>query len=73
MTVKGISKRFKQMADLYKQFGSSWTGLDWSDEALISMFNNESHGTPIDCQRNGFYIGKKNGWELQFPCGGKTL
>lgn len=33
--------------------------MDFSDEALIAMFNNESYGTPIDRKSNGFYVGKQ--------------
>lgn len=57
------------MAELYKQFGSEWNGLDWSDQALIDMFNSESFGTPVDERKNGYYIGKQwlgvttNGWK----------
>lgn len=54
-----MSGKFKRIAELYKQFGSSWEGLDWSDQALIDMFNSESYGTPLDERRNGYFIGKQ--------------
>lgn len=54
-----MSGKFKRIAELYKQFGSSWEGLDWSDQALIDMFNSESYGTPVDERRNGYFIGKQ--------------
>lgn len=61
------------MAELYKQFGSQWEALDWSDQALIDMYNSESFGEPDDhilkTNKNGYYIGKQwlgvttNGWK----------
>jgi len=47
------------MADLYRYFASGWTGLDFSDESLIDMFNSESFGTHVDKNKNGFYVGKQ--------------
>ena len=57
--VKEVTSKFMRYAILYKQFGSEWTGLDFSEEALIEMFNNESAGTTLDKKKNGFYIGKQ--------------
>lgn len=54
-----MSEKFKKIAVLYKQFAESWTGLDFSDKALIDMFNSESFGTPVDQRLNGYYIGKQ--------------
>lgn len=57
------------MAELYKQFGEQWHGLDFSDQALVDMYNSESYGAPLDEKKNGFYIGKQylgvttNGWK----------
>ena len=47
------------MAELYKQFAESWTGLDYSDQSLLDMYNAESYGTPLDERLNGFYVGKQ--------------
>ena len=58
-SVGGVSKRFKQQAELYRIFGSDWESCaDFSDAALIELYNNESYGTPIS-SNNGFAIGKK--------------
>lgn len=48
------------MAQLYKQFAVGWeqAGLDFSDAALVDMFNSESYGTPINIRTNGYYVGK---------------
>ena len=32
--------------------------LDYSDEAMIEMYNSESYGTPVN-RHNGFYVGKQ--------------
>ena len=45
------------MAELYKYFARHWTGLDFSDEALLEMFNSESYGTPVK-PKNGYLVGK---------------
>ena len=47
------------MSELYKLFGQQWSGLDFSDEALIEMYNSESYGTHVDKNKNGYYIGKQ--------------
>lgn len=47
------------MAELYKLFGKGWDNLDFSDEAMIEMFNSESFGTPVNIRTNGFYVGKQ--------------
>jgi hypothetical protein len=47
------------MAKLYQQFAEGWTGLDFSDESMIAMFNHESFGEPVDQRKNGFYVGKQ--------------
>lgn len=48
------------MAQLYKQFAEGWeeANLDFSEQALVEMFNSESYGTPVDAKRNGYYVGK---------------
>ena len=58
-SVGGISKKFIRISELYWQFAEGWTGLDFSDQALIDMFNNESYGSPVNTKTNGFYIGKQ--------------
>ena len=47
------------MAELYKVFSKDWEGLDYSDSALIEMFNSESYGTQVNQRTNGFYVGKQ--------------
>lgn len=39
--------------------GMQWKHLDFSDTALIEMYNSESYGTPVNRNTNGFYIGKQ--------------
>lgn len=47
------------MADVYRVFAADWSHvLDFSDTALIELYNHESHGTAIS-QKNGFMHGKK--------------
>jgi hypothetical protein len=47
------------MSELYRHFGSPMaSSLDFSDEALISLYNAESYGTSCSLN-NGFAIGKK--------------
>lgn len=63
LTIGGVKPKFKKMAELYKWFGKDWTGLDWSDQALINAYNGESYGSPTKEEllksRNGYYIGKQ--------------
>lgn len=33
--------------------------MDFSDEAMIEMYNSESYGTAVNKSTNGFYIGKQ--------------
>ena len=47
------------MSVLYRHFARDWEHLlDFSDEALVEMYNSESYGTPVS-QTNGFMHGKK--------------
>lgn len=47
------------MSELYKIFAASWTHkLDFSDEALLSLYNHESYGVPLS-RDNGFAVGKQ--------------
>ncbi len=40
-------------------FANDWEHvLDFSDDALVELYNHESHGLPIS-QKNGFMHGKK--------------
>lgn len=47
------------MAEVYRFFAKDWEHLcDFSDQAMVDMFNSESYG--IKCQsNNGFLLGKK--------------
>ena len=59
-TVGGIGPKFKRMAEIYRQFGQEWQGLDWSDQALIDMYNAESYGVlTVDERKNGYFVGKQ--------------
>ena len=47
------------MAELYRYFAKDWEHvLDFSDEALLEMFNSESYGTPV-VPKNGYLVGKQ--------------
>lgn len=58
-TIGGVSKKFKRMAEVYRIFSKDWEHmLDYSDDAMIEMYNSESYGTPVS-RTNGFYVGKQ--------------
>ena len=47
------------MAELYLRFGQSMSSsLDFSNDALISLYNKESYGTELSAN-NGFAVGKQ--------------
>jgi hypothetical protein len=47
------------MSELYRFFASGKSSkLDFSDEALLSLYNHESYGTPLS-EQNGFAVGKQ--------------
>jgi hypothetical protein len=46
------------MCEVYRFFGKDWTSCDFSDEAMVELFNAESHGAPCS-PRNGFLVGKR--------------
>lgn len=47
------------MAELYRHFGKEWEHcLDFSDGAIVELYNSESYGTPCK-SNNGYLIGKK--------------
>jgi hypothetical protein len=57
--MNGVSKKFKRMAELYKFFAKDWSNvLDFSDDALLQLYNHESYGSEISPE-NGFAHGKK--------------
>jgi hypothetical protein len=58
-SIGGLTGRFKRIAVIYRQFGEAWTGLDWSDQAMIDMYNHEALGLPLDERKNGYFIGKQ--------------
>lgn len=57
-SVNGVSKKFKRMAELYRFFGSDKGVLDFSDEALLNLYNVESYGGQL-LPKNGFAVGKQ--------------
>lgn len=58
-SVNGVSNKFKRMAELYKYFARHWEHvLDFSDNALLEMFNSESYGTKVN-PKNGYLVGKQ--------------
>ena len=47
------------MAELYKLFANDWIhALDFSDQALLDLYNQESYGGTVS-QDNGYAHGKK--------------
>jgi hypothetical protein len=46
------------MSELYKIFAKGFGDLDFSDEALLSLYNHESYGLSLS-PRNGFAVGKQ--------------
>jgi hypothetical protein len=47
------------MCEVYRVFAKDWEHLcDFSDQALVDLFNSESYGSPIS-RDNGFLLGKK--------------
>ena len=47
------------MAEIYRTFAQDWAHvLDLSDQAMVDLYNHESHGCPI-AANNGFAHGKK--------------
>lgn len=48
------------MAEVYKTFAEPWHHThDFSDKALIDLYNSESYGTPFNEGTNGYSLGKK--------------
>lgn len=47
------------MSELYRYFSRDWEHvLDYSDQSLLDLYNQESYGGHID-SKNGFAVGKK--------------
>lgn len=47
------------MAELYRIFAEPWKEvLDFSDDALLSLYNHESYGTSLS-EKNGYGVGKQ--------------
>lgn len=58
-TVGGLSSKYRRMCEVYKLFGRDWQHLfDYSDDAMVEMFNHESLGLPLS-EKNGYALGKK--------------
>ena len=48
------------MSELYRVFANDWKDcLDFSDVALLELYNYESYGGVRPASNNGFYHGKK--------------
>lgn len=57
-----MSPKFKKKTLLYKHFALLFGTFDFSDEAMLRLYNHESYGTKLDDRdsaTNGFVIGKK--------------
>lgn len=57
-----MSQKFKRKSLLYHHFASRKGMFDFSDDALLRLYNHESYGTVLpvgDATKNGFVIGKK--------------
>lgn len=58
-SINGVSPKFKKYAELYKIFAKDWEHiLDFSDAALISLYNFENYGTALS-PNNGYAVGKQ--------------
>lgn len=57
-SINGVSKKFRRMAGLYRLFARHWTRLDFSDDALLALYNHESYGSKLNPD-NGFAVGKR--------------
>lgn len=57
-SVKGTSNKFRRMSELYRIFARGYSDLDFSDDALLSLYNHESYGLALS-PRNGFAVGKQ--------------
>lgn len=54
-----VSNKFKRMSELYRIFSNDWKHLlDYSDAALLELYNSESYGGKTS-PMNGFAVGKK--------------
>lgn len=61
-SVNGVSPKFKTKTHLYRHFASLFGTFDFSDQAMLRLYNHESYGTPLgehDNITNGYVIGKK--------------
>lgn len=55
-----ISKKWQQMADIYKRFSKDFPFADFSDTAALNMYLHESKGIPLPKGiLNGYSQGKK--------------
>jgi hypothetical protein len=59
MSGKKIGKNFKKIIPLYKYFGQDYSGLDWSEDALLELYFYESTGKGNLKPDNGYAHGKK--------------
>jgi hypothetical protein len=58
-SINGVSKKFRRMAELYAHFGKPMApSLDFSDDAMLSLYNHESYGTALS-HNNGYAVGKQ--------------
>ena len=56
-----ISKKWLEMAEIYKRFAKGYPQADFSNEAAIAMYAHETHGNNLERtdKINGFELGKK--------------
>lgn len=54
-----LGKNFKRMAGVYRYFARHWPLLDFSDTALVALYENETFGRGKVAPDNGFAVGKK--------------
>jgi len=47
------------MSELYKHFSRDWNNLDYSEESLIELYEQESFGKGTCKPNNGYDVGKK--------------
>lgn len=60
------------MCEVYRIFSKEWSHThDFSDNAMVELFNHESYGTKLS-EKNGFALGKK--WmNVTVPLGKKIF
>lgn len=54
-----IKRKYLRLAAVYRRFAERNPNYNFSIDALIECYNNETHGSPTTIPNNGYIIGKK--------------